>query len=186
MGKQLNFVSLLRCALVSCIQFTRLGTVLLIPNPKGNTTVCPVGLLVPITRLVQLRPLCQDVVQLILHFVDPISGTVGGHTKKVHARIRLDGHNLARQVWLMVHERESSCEARSLLQVMEVSIEKPHDMRYRQEAAKFCVFHLLYLSGAKRQIIRDLQRGNSYCPRPHAKRGCDDEIIPFCCSYLAT
>ena len=56
--------------------------------------VCPVGLLIPITRLVQLWAMSHDVVQLILHSVDPISGTVCGHTKKVDAGIRLDGRNL--------------------------------------------------------------------------------------------
>ena len=77
-----------------------------IPSPKGNTTVWPVGLLVPTSRLVELRPLCQDLVQLILHSADPIRETVGGDTKKVHARIRLDGSNLAHQVWSMINERE--------------------------------------------------------------------------------
>ena len=123
---------------------------------------------------------------LILHFVDPISGTVGGHTKNVHATIRLDGRNLVRQVWSVIDERKSSCEARRPLQVMEVSIEIQHDMRYRQGAAEFRVFHFLYLSTPKRQIIRNLRRGKSYCARPRAKTGRNDEIIPFCSSYLAT
>ena len=62
----------------------------------------------------------QDVVQLILHSAEPISGTVCGHTKKVHVGIRLDGRNLTRQVWSMIDERENSREARRPLQVMEV------------------------------------------------------------------
>ena len=54
---------------------------------------------------------------------------------------------------MMISERKRSREARRLLQVMEVSSEIPHDMRYRQGAAKFSVCHLLYLSRPKRQII---------------------------------
>ena len=99
--------------------------------------------------------MCQDLVQLILHSVDPISGTVCGHTKKVHAGIRLDGRNLTRQVWSMIDDRESSREARRPLQVMEVSIKIPHDMLYRKGPAKLSVCHLLYLGRAKRQIIRN-------------------------------
>ena len=100
--------------------------------------------------------MCQDVLELILHFVDPFSGTVCGHTKKVHAEMRLDGTNLARQVWSMINARESSREAGRPLQVMEVSIQIPHDMRYSKGAAKFCVLDLFYLGRAKRQIIRTL------------------------------
>ena len=80
----------------------------------------------------------------------------------------------------MIDESESICEAWRPLQVMEVSIEIPHDMRYQKGAAKGCVFHLLYLGRAKRQIIRNPRRGNSYCPRPRPKRGRDDKMIPFC------
>ena len=101
--------------------------------------VFPVGLLVPITRLVQSPPLCQNMVQLIPHSVDPISETVGGDTKKVHARIRFDGSNLAHQIWLMINQRKRRPAALSPLQVMEVSVEIPHNMRYRQGAAKFSV-----------------------------------------------
>ena len=86
----------------------------------------------------------------------------------------------------MINERKSSREARRLLQVMEVTIQIPHDMRYRQGATKFSVCHLLYLSRPKRQIIRNLRRGNSYCARPHTKKGRSDEIIAFCTSYLVT
>ena len=49
--------------------------------------------------------MCQVIPQLILHFVDPLSGTVCRHTKKVHAGIRLDGRSLTRQVWSMIDER---------------------------------------------------------------------------------
>ena len=164
-------------------QLARIRIQLFIPNPKGNTTVCPVGLLVAITRLVQFRPLCQDMVQLILHSVDPIGETVGGDTKKLHARIWLDGSNLAHQVWLMINEHKRRLEALSLLQVMEVSVEIPHNMRYRQKAAKFSVNHLLYLSRSKPQIIRNLQRERSFCARPRAERGRNDEVIPFSSSY---
>ena len=131
--------------------------------------------------------MCQDVVERIRLSVDPISGTVCGHIKKVHAGIRLDGGNFTGQVWSMIDGRESSRESRPPLQLMEVSIEVPHDMRYRKGHAKFCVCHLLYLGRAKRQIIQNLRRGNrGYCLRPHAKRERDDNIIPFCSSYLAT
>ena len=68
----LCFCSLTLLNSLFLLQRQRLRTKLLIGNPKGNTTVCPVGLLVPITRLVQFRSLCQDVVQLILHSVDQI------------------------------------------------------------------------------------------------------------------
>ena len=54
------------------LQLQRLITHLVIAKPKGNTTVCPVGLLVPVTRRVQFRLLCQYMVQLSLHSVDPI------------------------------------------------------------------------------------------------------------------
>ena len=138
-------------------QRQRLRTQLLIANPKGNTTVCPAGLLVPITRRVQFRPLCQDVVQLRLHSVDPIGEIVGGDTKKLHARIRLHGRNLAHQVWLMINEHKRRLEALVLLQVMEVSVEIPHNRRYRKGTAKFNSIHLLYLSRSKRQIIWNLQ-----------------------------
>ena len=100
--------------------------------------------------------MCQDLVQLILHSVDPSSGTVCGHTKKVHAGIRVDGRNLTRQVLSMIDERESSCEARRQLRVIEVSIEIPHDMRYWQGPVNFCVLHLLYFGRAKRQIIQNM------------------------------
>ena len=85
----------------------------------------------------------------------------------------------------MINEPKSSCESGrvSILQVMEVSIKIQHDMRDRQGAAKVGVFHLLYLSRAKRQIIRNLLRGRSYCVRPPAKRGHNDEIIPFWSNY---
>ena len=168
------------------LQRQRLRTQLLIANPKENTTVCLAGLLVPITRFVQFRPLCQDVVQLSLHSVDPIGEAVGGDTKKVHARILLDGRNLAHQVWLLINEHKRRLEALIVLRVMEVSVEIPHNRRYRKGTAKFSVIHLLYLSRSKRQIIRNLQRGRSYCVRPRAKRGRNDEIIPFSSSYLVT
>ena len=168
------------------LQRQRLRTQLLIANPKGNPMVCPVGLLVPITRLVQFQPLCQDVVQLSLHSVDPIGETVGGDTKKVHARIRLDGRNLAHQVWVMINEHKRRLEALIVLQVIEVSVEIPHNRRYRKGTAKFSVIHLLNLSRSKRQIIWNLQTGRSYCARPRAKRGREDEIIPFWSSYPVT
>ena len=56
----------------------------------------------------------------------------------------------------MMDERERSREARHPLQVMEVSIEILHNMRYRKWPAKFCVYHLLYLGRAKRTIVRNL------------------------------
>ena len=139
------------------LQRQRLRTQLLIANSKGNATVCPVGLLVPITRRVQFRLLCQDVVQLSLHSVDPIGEIVGGDTKKVHARIRLDGRNLAHQIWLMINEHKRRLEAVIVLQVMEVSVELPHNCRYRKRTAKLMVIHLLYLRRSKRQIIWNLQ-----------------------------
>ena len=113
----LCFCSLTLLNSLFLLQRQRLRTQLLIANPEGNTTVCPVGLLVPITRLVQFRPLCQDVVQLILQSVDAIGETVGGDTKKVHARIRLDGRNLAHQVWLMINEHKRWLEALIVLQI---------------------------------------------------------------------
>ena len=100
--------------------------------------------------------MCQDVVQLILHSVDLIRGTACGHTKKVDAGIALDGRNVTRQVKAMIDQRESSREARRPLQVIEVSIEIPHDMCYPKGPAKVCVCHFLYLGRAKRQIIRNL------------------------------
>ena len=100
--------------------------------------------------------MCQDAIQLILHSVDLISGTVCGHTKMVHAGIRLNGRNLSRQVWSMIDDREISHEACRQLQVMEVSIKIPHDMRFWKGPATFCVLHLLYLGRAKRQIIGHL------------------------------
>ena len=168
------------------LQRQLLRTQLLIANSKGNTTVCPLGLLIPITRLVQFRPLCQDVVQLRLHTVDPIRESVGGDTKKEHARIRSDKRNLAHQVWLTINEHKQRLEALIVHQVMEVSVEIPHNRRYRKGTAKFGVIHLLYFSRSKRQIIRNLQGGRSYCARPCAKRGRNDEIIPFSSSYLVT
>ena len=81
--------------------------------------------------------MCQHVVQLILHFVDPITCTVCRHTKKIHAGMRLRRSNLTRQVWSMIDARGTSREARRALQVMEVTNEIPHDMRYRKGAAKF-------------------------------------------------
>ena len=81
-----NFCSLTLLNNILLLQRQCLRTQLVIANPKGNTTVCPIGLLVPITRLVQFRPLCQDVVRLILHSVDPNEETVVGDTKRVHAR----------------------------------------------------------------------------------------------------
>ena len=83
----------------------------------------------------------------------------------------------------MINERKSSPEALSLLQVMEVSIEIPHNMRYQKGAAKCSVYHLLYLSRSKRQIIQNLQSERSCCARPRAKRGRNDEIIPFWSSF---
>ena len=86
----------------------------------------------------------------------------------------------------MINERKSSCEARrvSLLQVMKVSMEIPHEMRYWPGAAKCSVYNLQYLSRPKGQIIWNLQRGRSYCARPRARRGHNDETIPFWSSYL--
>ena len=109
-----------------------------------------------------------------------------GTNQGVHARIRLDGSNLAHQIWLMINEHKRRLEALSLLQVMEVSLKMPHNMRYRQGAAKFIVNRLLYLRRSKRQIIRNLQRGRGYCARPLAKRGRNDEIIPSSSSYPVT
>ena len=86
----------------------------------------------------------------------------------------------------MIDERKSSREAKRLLQLMEVSIELPHDMLYRQGAAKFSVSNLLYLGRPERQIIWNLRRGNNCCARPRAKRGRNGEIIPFCSSYPVT
>ena len=99
------------------LQRQRLRTQILIVNPKGITTVCSVGLLVPITRCIQFRPLCQDVVRLSLHSVDPIGEIVGGNTKKVHARIRLHGRDLAHQIRLMINEHKRRLEGLILLQV---------------------------------------------------------------------
>ena len=61
----------------------------------------------------------------------------------------------------MINQRKSSREARpvSLLQVMEVTIEIPHNMRYRQGAAEVSVYDLLHFSRSKPQIIRNLRRG---------------------------
>ena len=87
---------------------------------------------------------------------------------------------------LHTNERKSRPEALNLFQVMEVSIEVPHNMRYRQGAAKFSVYHLLYFRRSKRQMIQILQRGRSYCARPRAKRKHNDEIIPFCSSCPLT
>ena len=83
----------------------------------------------------------------------------------------------------MINERERRSEALSLFQVMEVSVEIPHNLRYRQGAAKYSVHHLLYLSRSKRQIIRNLQRERTCPARPRAERGHNDEIIPFSSSH---
>ena len=63
----------------------------------------------------------------------------------------------AHQVWLMINEHKRTLKALVLLQVMEVSVEIPYNRRYRKGTAKFNSIHLLYLSGSKRQIIRNLQ-----------------------------
>ena len=96
-------------------------------------------------------------VQLSLHSVDPIGEIVGGNTKKVHARIRLHGRDLAHQIGLMINEHKRRLEALILLQVKEMSVEILHNRRYRKVTAKFNRIHLLYLGRSKRQIIRNLQ-----------------------------
>ena len=151
------FCSLTFLNSLSLLQRQRIRTNLVIANPKENTTVCPVGLLVPITRRVQFRLLCHYMVQLSLHSVDPIGEIVGGNTKKVHARIRLHGRDLAHQIGLMINEHKRRLEALILLQVKEMSVEILHNRRYRKVTAKFNRIHLLYLGRSKRQIIRNLQ-----------------------------
>ena len=79
----------------------------------------------------------QDVVQLPLHSVVPISGSVCRHTKKVHAGIRLNGRNLTSHVRSMIDERETSRESLLLFPMMQVSIKIPHDMSYGKGTAKF-------------------------------------------------
>ena len=96
-------------------------------------------------------------VQLSLHSVDPVGEIVGGNTKKVHARIRIDGRDLAHQIRLMINEHERRLEALILLQVKDMSVKILHNRRYRKVTAKFNRIHLLYLSRYKRQIIRNLQ-----------------------------
>ena len=57
----------------------------------------------------------------------------------------------------MINEHKRRLEALVLLQVMEVSVEIPHNRRYRKRTAKFNSIHPLYLSRSKCQIIRNLQ-----------------------------
>ena len=57
----------------------------------------------------------------------------------------------------MINEHKRRLEALIVLQVMEVSVEIPHNRRLRKGTAKFIVIHLLYLSRSKRQIIWNLQ-----------------------------
>ena len=85
-------------------------------------------------------------VQLSLHCVDPFGEIVGGNTKKVHGRIRLDGRNLAHQVRLMINEHKRRLEALILLQVKEVSVEIPDNRRFWKVTAKFNRIRLLYFS----------------------------------------
>ena len=96
-------------------------------------------------------------VQLGLHSVDPIGEIVRGNTKKVHARIQLNGRDLAHQIQLMINEHKRRLEGLILLQVEEVRVEIPHNRRYQRVTAKFNRIHLLYLRRSKRQIIRNLQ-----------------------------
>ena len=78
----------------------------------------------------------QDVVQMILHFVDPISRTVCRHSQTVLAGIRLDGRSLTSHVWSMMQEPETRREAQLLLQKDGVSLKIPHDRSYRNGTAK--------------------------------------------------
>ena len=117
------------------LYIARSFAILVIPNSKRHPTVGPVGLLIPITRIIQALAMCQDLVPL--HSVVPISGSVCRHTKKVHAGIRLDGCNLTSHVRAMIDERESSREARLLFEMMQVSIKIPHDMSYGKGTTKF-------------------------------------------------
>ena len=58
---------------------------------------------------------------------------------------------------LHTSEHKRRLEALILLQVKELSVEIPHNRRYRKVTATFNRIHLLYLSRSKRQIIRNLQ-----------------------------
>ena len=58
----------------------------------------------------------------------------------------------------MINEHKRRLEALIVLQVMELSVEILHNMRYRKGTAEFSVNRLPYLSRSKRQIIRNLQR----------------------------
>ena len=86
----------------------------------------------------------------------------------------------------MINEDKRRLEALIVFRVMEVSVEIPHNMRYRKGTAKFSVNHLLYLSRSKRQIIPNQQGGRSFCARPRSERRRNDEIIPSLSSYPVT
>ena len=76
------------------LHIARSLTILVIHNPKRNAMVGPVGLLIPICKLLDMSAIRQDMVELLLHLVIPVSDCVSRHTKKVRAGIRLHGRNL--------------------------------------------------------------------------------------------
>ena len=100
--------------------------------------------------------MCQDVVQPPLHSIVLISGSLCRHTKKVHAGITLNGHNLTSHAPSMIDECDTSREARLLFSMMQVSIQKPHDMSYGKGTAEFRVIDVLHLGWTNRQIVWNL------------------------------
>ena len=90
------------------LHIVRSLTILVIHNPKGNTTVDPVGLLIPIPTLIQASTMRQVEVELQLRLVVPISGSVCRWTKEVHEGIRLNGCNLTSHIWDVIDEGKQS------------------------------------------------------------------------------
>ena len=134
-------------------------TILVIHNMKSTPTIGPVGLLIPNTTLLQACAMLQDVVQLLLHLVVPITGSVCRRTKKLHASIRvtirLHGQNLASHIREMIHEGERRREVVPFA-MLQMSIKIPHDMSYGKGTAELTFLDIFHLAWTKRGTIGDL------------------------------
>ena len=117
------------------LHIARSLTVCVIHTPKRNPTVGPLGLLIPITTLLQALAMRQDVVELLLQSVVPITGLICRHTKKAHVGIRLDRRNLTSQIRETIDEGKIRPEV-LLFPMWQMIAKIPRDMSSGKGTAK--------------------------------------------------